>query len=749
MMSLICIGKTHRINREYKTDDTMCFSINDKLNLSSLISSFLLFDSITSTNNPSVYFNISIHAPFEELNRILLSLFICGSFTDKSSGLTFSLSTNKIWKFIIEIPYTNKYGMTIKENFNKILPLLSIISPSNLDEVTDENYQLFIGEEEELVARFLKAYEDKTIDQFLVIDDRTDEEHPVKFDALTNHDECRKYIYNCMIKYAPELPRNKIYELSFTKFLYRRIRFFTGHFYCLNMTIKQLGSVTMKQMIEEAKYLTQIDFRTTNYPRVYLVYGQGFSLQILHDGWNNVSSDLKQLFNNVDISTEPEFKNKDYYVKCLSWLMRIQYDAFEKIMIDTKFILTSNFAYKLFHIHERKLTKLALIIEGDTGVGKTFLLKFYSLLLNVNVTNGQLHQNIAPRILERTSLILLNNIIGKILDNDKNLLRQILHRIKPKLSGLDDDDDENKESSMINKPQSDPGPVIPQSPSIQTEPIEQIDTEFLEEIKRSLTNYKYDKYTLQYIWKMIMTISNENSMEITQKLILELHNYVTSQLSYLPLVEASFQLQNLLNVSRSSTFETAIQMFNEYLSHTRIKPLFYRLLLHPGVTEEQLEQFMNPISQLARELPNIELVVFFDEVNTASCLGLFKEMFMDRTLHGISLPTNIFFTAAINPAPITVSDDNLVHRRDYLVHQLPQSLENLKVSYGPLESKTLSDYINKKIATFEVTSSRRRETQMPLEEYAQNMLANSILKAQEFCEIHLGIIHQSGLVFET
>ncbi|CAF4593430.1 unnamed protein product, partial [Didymodactylos carnosus] len=34
------IGKTHRINKEYKTDYTSCFSINDKLNLSLLISSF-------------------------------------------------------------------------------------------------------------------------------------------------------------------------------------------------------------------------------------------------------------------------------------------------------------------------------------------------------------------------------------------------------------------------------------------------------------------------------------------------------------------------------------------------------------------------------------------------------------------------------------------------------------------------------------------------------------------------------------
>ncbi len=146
---------------------------------------------------------------------------------------------------------------------------------------------------------------------------------------------------------------------------------------------------------------------------------------------------------------------------------------------------------------------------------------------------------------------------------------------------------------------------------------------------------------------------------------------------------------------------------------------------------------MSPICQLARELSNIELVVFFDEVNTSSCLGLFKEMFMDRTLHGNNLPKNIFFTAAINPS-IIPSDDNVVHRRDYLVHQLPQALENLKVSYGTLEPASLRDYILKKINTFRIDSSNNHQMPIPLEEFAQEMLAESILNAQDFCEKHLG-----------
>jgi hypothetical protein len=520
------------------------------------------------------------------------------------------------------------------------------------------------------------------------------------------------------------------------------------------MTFKQLGSLAMKQMINEAKSLSQIDFRQNNYPRIYLVYDPNFSLHLLQDDWNNVPRDLKQLFNNQNPSIGPEYQNKDYFAKCLSWLIDIKYKDFDQIMNQTKFILTENFAYKLFHVHERKITKLSLIIEGDTGVGKTFLLKFYSLLLNSNIINDPIYENVAPRIREHISIWLLTTVIVDILEKETNLLNAFLYRVKPKLIGLDDDQADEGEVANIYRPhiqpfegsdenlfneshmhREPPQPVIP--PPVIQPAVELVDLPLLKDIKSSLENYEYNNDILRYLWKTILTIASENAMNVAQKLIHALHEYVTSQLFSFPLIEASFNLQSLLNDSRSPTVQASIEIFNEYLIHSQIKPLFYRLLLHPGVTEEQIEQFMSPICQLARELPNIELVVFFDEVNTSFCLGLFKEMFMDRTLHGNNLPKNIFFTAAINPY-MTITDDTAVHRPDYLVNQLPQALENLKVSYGPLEQTSLRDYIFKKIKMFQVNCATKHKITMPLEKFAQEMLAESILNAQDFCERYLG-----------
>lgn len=767
----------------------MCFSINDKLNLSLLTKSLLSYDSILSDVDRSVYFNVSMHAPFEELTRILISLFVCGSLLDSDSGLTFSFQQKKSWKFIIEIPHTNRNGTKIRDNHAKILPILSILSPSTIDEVTDENYPLFMGEEEELVARFLKAYETSAIDRMLTYDD-DDNEQPVSFERLTDSNECRFYINNCLNKYAREFSNSKVLQLSFIKFLHRRFLFFNSAYYKMNEQHQFLGSSLMAQMINEAKSLARIDFKTNDYPRMFLVYDPYFSLHLLHDDWSRVPKELQQIFHSSDPLLGKEFTDKNQYAKCLSWVIDIKYSDFERIMNETKFILTENFAYKIFHVHERKLTKLPLIIEGETGVGKTFLLKFYSLLLNSKVVDGALQDNIAPRILDRTSLWLVETIITEILEDDSNLLNKFLQRIKVKLTQVgktettnfnndehddndlfeaendlshsleiyklerNDNNDENPSASCsfpdddnsqhTNEDEHELTDISLSLESKEQAPskprlVQVIDIDLLLEIKDSLQNFKYDNRVLRHIWGAILTVSNQNSDGITQKLIKELYRYVRSCLATFPLIEPSSQLEDLLAETSLPSVHTCIKIFNEYLLFTRMKPLFYRLLLHPGVTEEQLEQFLSPVTKLAHQLPNVELVVFFDEINTSSCLGLFKEIFIDRALHGSDLPRNIFFTGAINPAIKIENKDKQVLRTDYIVHQLPESLENLKVSYGVLESKTLKAYIKKKIAMFEIESGKDTGEKMPLDPYSQQVLSSSILSAQEFCETHLGI----------
>ena len=722
------IGKTHFIRTSYDRDEISCISINDQINLSSLISSFLTSD---SNRRSLIHLNISIHASLEQLNRTFFSLFVCGSLHDHTSGLTFSVSIPQQWKYVIEVPYQHNCQLTPKEHFEQILPLLSIISRKDSKEITGENYPLFIGEQEELVGRLLKAYEHGDID-YILITTEDNIEQPIEFEPLQDANEVRQYIHNCIGNDLPNGLRNRISQLSFAKFLYRRVRFFTSFYYCYNTSVINLGSVAMRQMIQEARNLTQVDFSSDDYPRLYLVYDPNFSLHLLHNNWSAVPEELQKLFGKQDPAKKREHQNKNYLIECLAWLIDIKYDVFQMIMHDHKFILTENFAYKLFHIHERKLTQLPLIIEGETGIGKTFLLTFYSALLNAHICCGKNDDNITPRIIERTSLWLYKDIIGNILESQKEVLDVFLRKIRPKLTNLNNDRN-NDEIEIV--------PALIQFEEENQNGDENnnnCNTRMI--IKKLLQNHECDHTVLQSIWNVLMTVTSERDGRIANRLITSLHQFVTTCIADLPLIEPSGQLVKLLQSEGVSTVETSTEIFNEFLVHTRIKPVFYRLLLHPGVTEKGIADFLYPLCQLAQQVSTIELVVFFDEVNTSSCLGLFKEIFMDGTLHGKTLPKNIFFTAAINPAVTSSNSPHQVHRHDYLVHELPQSLKTLQVSYGILNQNTLEDYIRQKIATFTVNSTDNPQNYSSLEKYVQDILIESILKAQDFCEKRLGML---------
>ena len=53
-----------------------------------------------------------------------------------------------------------------------------------------------------------------------------------------------------------------------------------------------------------------------------------------------------------------------------------------KLIKDKKFVLTRDFVQKMLNIHERKECGMPVVIEGETGVGKSFLLELLACLWN-------------------------------------------------------------------------------------------------------------------------------------------------------------------------------------------------------------------------------------------------------------------------------------------------------------------------------------------------------------------------------
>ncbi|CAF3888862.1 unnamed protein product, partial [Didymodactylos carnosus] len=99
--------------------------------------------------------------------------------------------------------------MSVTENFERIFPLLSILCSNEYDieEITSTNYPLNIGDNEELVARFLKAFGDGTINRTLTRAFIT--EQPVVFSKLEKV-ECYTPICDTIQQYAFDLSPNKI-----------------------------------------------------------------------------------------------------------------------------------------------------------------------------------------------------------------------------------------------------------------------------------------------------------------------------------------------------------------------------------------------------------------------------------------------------------------------------------------------------------------------------------------------------------
>lgn len=153
-----------------------------------------------------------------------------------------------------------------------------------------------------------------------------------------------------------------------------------------------------------------------------------------------------------------------------------------------------------------------------------------------------------------------------------------------------------------------------------------------------------------------------------------------------------------------------------FLAKTLEIPLL-TLDVHGGITEVDIMGFIDRALARGAELPEGSgggVLVFFDEVNAANCLGLFKTLICDRMHRGKSLPLNVRIVSCCNPyrqrmnkeleavaltyehkgeggeaGGLTDPMRNLVYR----VHPLPESLMDVVSDFGALSEKSEALYI--------------------------------------------------------
>ncbi|CAB9513446.1 protein ligase RNF213 (Partial), partial [Seminavis robusta] len=125
-----------------------------------------------------------------------------------------------------------------------------------------------------------------------------------------------------------------------------------------------------------------------------------------------------------------------------------------------------------------------------------------------------------------------------------------------------------------------------------------------------------------------------------------------------------------------------------------VEPTFFGINVDSTMRAADFSSLLDPIRQVARKLKGEKstVIVFFDEINTSSVLGLLKEVVVDRSLNGEPLEANIVAVAACNPVRSSLQRRAWASGH-YQVVALPPSMEFLKWCFGSLNAAQEEQFI--------------------------------------------------------
>lgn len=146
--------------------------------------------------------------------------------------------------------------------------------------------------------------------------------------------------------------------------------------------------------------------------------------------------------------------------------------------------------------------------------------------------------------------------------------------------------------------------------------------------------------------------------------------------------------------------------------------VFLRVGVHAGLTEEDIQLAIEQAKDRAAKSAAPVFTVFFDELNTASCLAALKSVMVDGRLVGRELGHNFFFVGATNPLRLrpaltsssaassmsgleTKTSDKSraaqpydeTHDATYQVRDLPATLKLLRFQFAAAGAKQLRAYV--------------------------------------------------------
>jgi len=354
-----------------------------------------------------------------------------------------------------------------------------------------------------------------------------------------------------------------------------------------------------------------------------------------------------------------------------------------RIIEQQRYVLTPDFALKLLVLNERRRSGMSVILSGDTGTGKTEMVNFFAVLINSD-------SELVPDILELAKQWLETQLFStapallkhpEFKQNAHKSAGDLCHNLRlfaevqPAAGGNNDGGDEARPPTnlevaahkLVNfiRELKERYPLIVCSPAMT----------------RALALGQPERIPEQ---EQALLVAPEDAM-VAPALMAAVQEEEDHELAFSPLPPAAQELMVAPAAAAAAavapendtvavrTVEQLDQLMRELLS-VRFQDLFHRLLMHQRFTAQELKRRMANIGRQASDLDakyrqlqlslgrtsaieSLKVVVFIDEFNTTSVMGLIKEMLVDHTLDGVRLPENLFFVAAMNPAETKESRD--------------------------------------------------------------------------------------------
>jgi len=128
--------------------------------------------------------------------------------------------------------------------------------------------------------------------------------------------------------------------------------------------------------------------------------------------------------------------------------------------------------------------------------------------------------------------------------------------------------------------------------------------------------------SVELIIKFLQERLNQASKEVQSNFmtaVVPFCRYICSE--YPLLVPSPLLVSMIANTEEIPSFEQMKEILTEICA-MKPRPFFHKILMHGELTADELKSKIDAIDTEAKKFPTIQFIVFFDELNTSSLLGL-------------------------------------------------------------------------------------------------------------------------------